>query len=232
MKECDFFSKKGGKECDKCKPYVQHVYVPGPPGPQGPRGVQGAQGVQGVQGIQGEQGPQGIRGEQGERGEQGIQGAQGPPAYDKIANFYNPSAGSLTLGQSVPFEEVYNFAPEYIVHDTDSSVITLSPGYYQITYITSAQSDVSTGVIGTVVSINGVPLQNSISATTELAVGNSETIGASFVVEITAEGTEIRLLNGTEVTATLNHINFIVRKLYVQNGALIHFSKQVKIVNL
>lgn len=177
---------------DECRPIIEKIYIPGPQGPQGLRGPQG---------------PQGPRGETGPQGE---------TYYDLIANFYNPNASNMTVGQSIPFTTTYNFAVADIGFTDGDSVVYLEPGYYQITYITSAQSTVSTGVLGTIMTVGGVPLQNSISATTELNVGNSETVGASFIVEITAANTPVRLLNGTEITSTFNHINLIIRKLNVR----------------
>ena len=121
--------------------------VPGPAGPQGNAGVTGATGLQGptgptgATGIQGPTGPTGstgIQGPTGPTGSTGIQGPTGPTGptepypNDIFASFIN-FAAVYRNAELIPMGIGVADITDNIVL-TDSTHITLQPGFYSIFY--------------------------------------------------------------------------------------------------
>lgn len=206
-------------------------YIQGPTGPQGPRGLIGPQGAtgepgpQGPQGIQGPvgpvgpigatgpigpQGPTGATGPQGPQGIQGPVGPQGPVATDIIANFLNDSTGVLAIGSDIPLEDYINLSDGDITHVTESPDLTLTEGYYLVSYSANATATAD-GNIGIAMYINDVELPASESLTDSLN-GN---LAKSYLINVT-DGTVINFETIGTVTGTINDLSVVVRKLYTE----------------
>ncbi len=106
---------------------------PGPPGCPGERGETGPQGVTGPQGPQGERGPMGPRGETGERG------PMGPAGYPQNSIFTSFSGQGLPMSAyvSLPLENQIPDITQNIILCNGTS-LSLTPGYYAISYYISA----------------------------------------------------------------------------------------------
>lgn len=111
-------------------------------GPTGPAGVTGPTGATGAQGPAGPTGADGMNGAMGPTGPTGADGATGPtgpagaPPEDVFASFATfalkfTDASLIVLGTSTA-------DPTGQIVLTDSTFITLAPGYYLITYHVSA----------------------------------------------------------------------------------------------
>ena len=113
--------------------------TPGPTGATGATGVQGVQGDQGPAGSTGATGAIGPTGPQGPPGERGATGPTGPtgavPAQP-FASFATFAIG-FTNASQIPFGTVTADPSGQIVL-TDTTHITLAPGYYLISYHVSS----------------------------------------------------------------------------------------------
>ena len=119
---------------------------PGPPGPMGPRGepgppgCPGERGETGPQGVTGPQGPQGATGPMGPRGEPGARGPEGPPGYPQNSifatflgqNLMMPESACLPLKIEIP-------DPTQNISLCNNCTVSLTPGYYTISYYISAE---------------------------------------------------------------------------------------------
>ncbi len=119
---------------------------PGPPGPMGPRGepgppgCPGERGDTGPQGVTGPQGPQGATGPMGPRGEPGARGPEGPPGYPQNSifatflgqNLMMPESACLPLKIEIP-------DPTQNISLCNNCTVSLTPGYYTISYYISAE---------------------------------------------------------------------------------------------
>lgn len=116
---------------------------PGPMGPRGepgPAGCPGERGETGPQGVTGPQGPQGATGPMGPRGEPGPRGPAGPPGYPQNSIFATFSGQEMIMPENanLPFKTE-------IPDDTqnislcNNCAVTLTPGYYAISYYVSTQ---------------------------------------------------------------------------------------------
>lgn len=119
---------------------------PGPPGPMGPRGepgppgCPGERGETGPQGVTGPQGPQGVTGPMGPRGEPGERGPAGPPGYPQNSvfasflgqNLMMPESACLPLKIEIP-DKTQNISL------CNNCTVSLTPGYYTISYYISAE---------------------------------------------------------------------------------------------
>lgn len=110
----------------------------GPEGPQGipgPTGVTGATGVAGIPGQSGATGPTGaagVTGPQGATGPQGVTGPTGAAPDDVFASFVN-YATRFTNADPIGFSTSIADSTGQIVL-TSPTQITLSPGYYFISF--------------------------------------------------------------------------------------------------
>lgn len=107
----------------------------GPSGVQGPIGVQGPTGIQGPTGASGPAGPQGPTGSQGVTGSQGPIGPQGPTGVvpDDVFASFATFAIQFTDGALIPIRTSVADPTGQIVL-TNTTHITLAPGYYIISY--------------------------------------------------------------------------------------------------
>lgn len=106
---------------------------PGPPGCQGERGETGPQGVTGPQGMQGATGPMGPRGETGPRG------PEGPAGYPQNSIFATFSGQETILPESANLllkTEIPDITQNISLCDNHS--VSLTPGYYAVSYCVSA----------------------------------------------------------------------------------------------
>ena len=132
---------------EPCLPGVMGLRgEPGPPGPMGPRGepglpgCPGERGETGPQGVTGPQGPQGATGPMGPRGEPGARGPEGPPGYPQNSifasflgqNLMMPESACLPLKIEIP-------DPTQNISLCNNCTVSLSPGYYTISYYISAE---------------------------------------------------------------------------------------------
>lgn len=132
---------------ESCSPGVMGLRgEPGPPGPMGPRGepglpgCPGERGETGPQGVTGPQGPQGATGPMGPRGEPGARGPEGPPGYPQNSifasflgqNLMMPESACLPLKIEIP-------DPTQNISLCNNCTVSLSPGYYTISYYISAE---------------------------------------------------------------------------------------------
>ena len=106
---------------------------PGPPGCPGERGETGPQGGTGPQGPQGERGPMGPKGETGERG------PMGPAGYPQNSIFATFSGEGLSMSEhaSLPLKIQIPDITQNITLCNGTS-LSLTPGYYAISYYISA----------------------------------------------------------------------------------------------
>lgn len=118
-----------------CNPILEFQIPQGGIGPAGPAGAQGPRGLTGPagpQGIQGPAGPQGIPGPAGAMGPQGPRGPQGAAPDNIFASFYT-FARLFTNAEAIPFETSIP-DPTGHIFLSDETHITLSSGYYLISY--------------------------------------------------------------------------------------------------
>lgn len=104
----------------------------GPIGAQGPVGPQGPMGPAGATGAAGSQGPAGAQGLPGATGATGPTGATGTPPPDVFAAFATFAIPFVNAAQ-IPLGTVTADPTGQIVL-TDTTRITLAPGYYLISY--------------------------------------------------------------------------------------------------
>ncbi len=111
----------------------------GPRGEPGPPGCPGERGETGPQGVTGPQGPQGATGPQGPRGEPGARGSAGPPGYPQNSIFASFMGQELVVPESasLPLRAQIPDVTQNIVLNSNCCV-TLTPGYYVISYFLSA----------------------------------------------------------------------------------------------
>ena len=111
----------------------------GPRGEQGPQGCPGERGEPGPQGVTGPQGPQGATGPMGPRGDPGERGPAGPAGYPLNSIFASFCGQELVMPQKarLPLKTVIPDITQNIVL-CGSDAMTLSPGYYAISYYISA----------------------------------------------------------------------------------------------
>ncbi len=115
--------------------------TPGPMGPRGepgPPGCPGERGETGPQGVTGPQGPQGVTGPMGPKGEPGERGPVGPPGYPQNSIF------ASFLGQELVMPESASLPLKMEIPDITQNIslcnncsVTLTPGYYAISYYIS-----------------------------------------------------------------------------------------------
>ena len=108
----------------------------GPMGPVGTQGVQGAQGPTGPSGSPGATGPTGPTGATGPSGATGATGPAGVAPPDAFASFIDyedlfTSGDRITLFPSVP-------DPTGNITESTLTQVSLTPGYYLVTYSVSA----------------------------------------------------------------------------------------------
>lgn len=108
----------------------------GPPGPTGATGITGPTGPVGPAGATGPTGATGITGSTGPVGPAGPTGAAGTSPEDVFASF-DRIGGAFIDGTLLEFKEAVA-DPTGQITQTDSTHITLAPGYYFVTYQISA----------------------------------------------------------------------------------------------
>lgn len=128
--------------CCDCNPPVPPEEIPGPMGPRGepgPPGCRGERGETGPQGVTGPQGPQGATGPMGPRGDPGERGPAGPAGYPQNSIF------AAFLGQDLMMPERALVPLKLEIPDITQNIslcdqysITLTPGYYVISYYLTA----------------------------------------------------------------------------------------------
>lgn len=128
--------------CDYKTRTIEISVIPGPAGPRGkpgPPGCPGERGETGPQGVTGPQGPQGATGPMGPKGDTGARGPAGPPGYPQNSIF------ASFQGQELILPEKAHLPLKTEIPDTtqnislcDNSSITLTPGYYFISYYITA----------------------------------------------------------------------------------------------
>lgn len=115
---------------------------PGPMGPRGepgPPGCPGERGETGPQGVTGPQGPQGATGPMGPKGEPGARGPAGPPGYPQNTIFASFSGQELIMPEraSLPLKiDIPDITQN--IYLSDNCIVTLTQGYYAISYYVSA----------------------------------------------------------------------------------------------
>ncbi len=188
---------------------------PGPMGPRGepgPPGCPGERGEPGPQGVTGPQGPQGATGPMGPRGEPGARGPAGPPGYPQNSIFATFSGQELIVPEraSLPLKIEIPDVTRNISLCSDCSV-TLTPGYYVISYY-----------ISTVMKGHGfiklVPVFNNGKQTMYAAYAESAkrkellTISRYFIIEIPAESVLFFAWHSSEGASKIN-MNISIEKL-------------------
>lgn len=128
--------------CDCESKTIEISIIPGPAGPRGepgPPGCPGERGEAGPQGVTGPQGPQGATGPMGPKGDTGARGPAGPPGYPQNSIFASFSGRELILPKKalLPLKtELPDITQNISLYDNCS--ITLTPGYYSISYYITA----------------------------------------------------------------------------------------------
>lgn len=116
------------------------------PGPMGPRGEPGApgcpgeRGETGPQGVTGPQGPQGATGPMGPKGDTGARGPQGPQGYPQNNIFATFLCQDITIPETaqLPLKtEIPDITQNISL--CDNGCISLTPGYYAISYYISTE---------------------------------------------------------------------------------------------
>lgn len=124
----------------------EQIITTGIPGPMGPRGEPGApgcpgeRGETGPQGVTGPQGPQGATGPMGPKGDTGARGPQGPQGYPQNNIFATFLCQDITIPETaqLPLKtEIPDITQNISL--CDNCCISLTPGYYAISYYISTE---------------------------------------------------------------------------------------------
>ncbi len=147
------------------------------------------------------------------RGLPGPVGPQGPAGIvppEQIASFVSATSGALATGANIPFTDEYNLAPLYITHTAGSPIITLQPGYYQISYNTGAVST-TTGILASTLYVNGVAYAGSLASVNGTANIVSQ-LSSSFILYVPTAST-ISLQNTGANTTTFSNTTLVARRI-------------------
>ncbi len=120
---------------------------------------------------------------------------------------------SLTIGTAVPLNAGYNLDPTDIVFVDGNNFITLTAGYYHVTFDGNA-SIAAAGTVALVIQIDGITIQRSISAVT-IASGTTAVLSTSIIIQITADSSAFSLVSAGENSTTYSNLNLVIKKLTV-----------------
>ena len=181
----------------------------GATGATGATGEKGDTGATGATGEKGDTGATGATGEKGNTGATGATGAPGAPALNSFASFY-AFQQLLSQGTQIPvIEDVSD--TEGNIEQTSSSVITLQPGYYLVSYKVSGIFQ-NANYMQITPSYNGSPqLQFGIYFATTTN-GSSATGSSTFIIDAPSE-TQFFLSYSGSANARDGEVNLTFLKL-------------------